>query len=256
MDWCRLYGEMLDDPKVGTLDDAQFRTWVELLMVATKADAGGNTKLKPDETSINWALRRNASVTLQELLQRELVTLNESGELVINAWADRQKKGDSSAARVAKFREKQRLSSTNASETLQKRSSNALEESREDKNRKDSGTSNAVTPNAKIALGDDGAWTGIPDALMATWKQAYPALSLDAELSKAAAWIIANPANKKSNYARFLTNWLTRAQDHAPRAKSGQAAQQPRNARFDAVAYVNRNRTSENHERTDDIIDV
>jgi uncharacterized protein YdaU (DUF1376 family) len=121
---------------------------------------------------------------------------------------------------------------------------------------KDSGTSNAVTPNAKIALGDDGAWTGIPDALMATWKQAYPALSLDAELSKAAAWIIANPKNKKSNYARFLTNWLTRAQDHAPRTHSGQAAQQPRNGKFDAVAFVNRNRPTENHERTDDVIDV
>jgi len=132
----------------------------------------------------------------------------------------------------------------------------ALAREEKNKNRKDSGTSNAVTPNAKIALGDDGAWTGIPDALMATWKQAYPALSLDAELSKAAAWIIANPANKKSNYARFLTNWLTRAQDHAPRVKSGQAAQQPRNARFDAVAFVNRNRPTETHERTDDIIDV
>lgn len=132
----------------------------------------------------------------------------------------------------------------------------ALAREEKNKNRKDSGTSNAVTPNAKIALGDDGAWSGIPDALMATWLQAYPALSLDAELSKAAAWIIANPANKKSNYARFLTNWLTRAQDHAPRVKSGQAAQQPRSARFDAVAFVNRNRTTENHERTDDIIDV
>lgn len=132
----------------------------------------------------------------------------------------------------------------------------ALARKEKEKNKKDSGISNAVTPNAKIALGDDGAWTGIPDALMATWKQAYPALSLDAELSKAAAWIIANPANKKSNYARFLTNWLTRAQDHAPRVKPGQAAQQPRNARFDAVAFVNRNRTSENHERTDDVIDV
>lgn len=69
----------------------------------------------------------------------------------------------------------------------------------------------------KISLDAEGNWVGIPAQLMAKWKEAYPALSLGAELSKAAAWIIANPKNKKSNYARFLTNWLTRAQDKAPK---------------------------------------
>jgi hypothetical protein len=137
MDWCRLYGEMLDDPKVGTLDDAQFRTWVELLMVATKADACGNTKLTPDETSINWALRRNASVTLQELLHRELVTLNENGEIVITEWDKRQKKSDSSADRVAKHRANQRLSNTNDTETLQKQNGNGLDKKREEKKREE-----------------------------------------------------------------------------------------------------------------------
>lgn len=76
-------------------------------------------------------------------------------------------------------------------------------------------------PSGKISLDADGVWHDIPIALMATWVKAYPALSLDAELSKAAAWIIANPKNKKSNYARFLTNWLTRAQDKAPKHGGG-----------------------------------
>jgi uncharacterized protein YdaU (DUF1376 family) len=116
-----------------------------------------------------------------------------------------------------------------------------------------SGDAKAVAPNAKIALGDDGAWIGIPDALMATWKQAYPALSLDAELSKAAAWIIANPTNKKSNYARFLTNWMTRSQDRAPRSNT---PSQSRQERFDPVGYVNRNRPTDRNERSDNIIDV
>lgn len=137
MDWCRLYGEMLDDPKVGTLDDAGFRTWVELLMVATKADAGGNTKLTADESSINWALRRNASVTLQVLLQRELVTLNAAGEIVITEWEKRQMKSDSSAERVAKHRANQRLSTTNVTGTLQERDGNGLEEKREEEIREE-----------------------------------------------------------------------------------------------------------------------
>jgi hypothetical protein len=57
----------------------------------------------------------------------------------------------------------------------------------------------------------------ITPGLRDAWQRAYPALSLDAELARAAAWLIANPKNKKSNYARFLTGWLSRAQDRAPR---------------------------------------
>jgi hypothetical protein len=49
------------------------------------------------------------------------------------------------------------------------------------------------------------------------WKRAFPALDLDVELARAEAWLVANPANRKSNYLRFLTNWLQRAQDRAPR---------------------------------------
>lgn len=74
-----------------------------------------------------------------------------------------------------------------------------------------------VAPSEKISLDAGGVWVGIPPVLLAKWNEAYPALSLDAELAKASAWIIANPKNKKSNYARFLTNWLARAQDSAPR---------------------------------------
>lgn len=57
----------------------------------------------------------------------------------------------------------------------------------------------------------------VPEALNSQWRQAYPAVNLDVELSKASAWLLANPKNAKSNYARFLTNWLAKAQDRAPR---------------------------------------
>lgn len=58
------------------------------------------------------------------------------------------------------------------------------------------------------------AWV-VPEPLMAQWVAAYPAVDVAGELAKAAAWLLANPKNAKSNYARFLTNWLTRAQDRA-----------------------------------------
>lgn len=60
-----------------------------------------------------------------------------------------------------------------------------------------------------------GAWS-VPDLLQGQWGKAYPAVDVERELASAAAWLMANPANQKSNYARFLTNWLKRCQDRAP----------------------------------------
>lgn len=78
-------------------------------------------------------------------------------------------------------------------------------------------------PNANDVRFDaaTGTWS-VPDLLQNQWETAYPALVVQTELAKAGAWLLANPKNQKSNYARFLTNWLTRAQDRAP-AKGGGA---------------------------------
>jgi hypothetical protein len=77
--------------------------------------------------------------------------------------------------------------------------------------------------SAKIALSAEGTWENISSEQIGLWERAYPALSLDTELAAAAAWIVANPQNAKSNYARYLTNWFKRAQDRAPRRASGHA---------------------------------
>ena len=42
------------------------------------------------------------------------------------------------------------------------------------------------------------------------WAEAYPAVDLHVELAKAAAWLVANPANRKSNYDAFLNRWFAR----------------------------------------------
>ena len=62
---------------------------------------------------------------------------------------------------------------------------------------------------------DGSSFSGI-NGFADVWRKAYPAVDLNIEISKAAAWLAANPKNRKSNYARFLTNWLARAQDRAP----------------------------------------
>jgi uncharacterized protein YdaU (DUF1376 family) len=52
------------------------------------------------------------------------------------------------------------------------------------------------------------------------WAEAYPAIDIQAELNKAAAWVIANPKNVKKQWGRFLNSWLSRAQDKAPRVQA------------------------------------
>lgn len=61
------------------------------------------------------------------------------------------------------------------------------------------------------------AWIGIGDSDKSEWAKAFPAVVIDQELAKMSAWLKANPSNRKSNFRRFITNWLTRAQDRAAR---------------------------------------
>jgi len=49
--------------------------------------------------------------------------------------------------------------------------------------------------------------------LLPVWVKAYPGVDVVAEVRKANAWEVANPEKRKVNRPRFLTNWLSRAQD-------------------------------------------
>lgn len=72
---------------------------------------------------------------------------------------------------------------------------------------------------------------------MAVWKKAYPAIDIEIELQKAAAWLVSNPNNRKSQYGRFLNGWLTRAQDRAPRVGSSSTS----SSLFDGVVGYEQN---------------
>ncbi|MGI4812129.1 MAG: hypothetical protein ACRYGG_02120 [Janthinobacterium lividum] len=249
---------MLDDPKIGRLSDAEFRTWVELLMVATKADANGNTRTT--ESDLDWTLRRNASVTLHALLKSEIVTLNDESEIVINAWEDRQKKGDSSAGRVKKFREKQRLSNTNANETLQKREANALEESREEEIRKEKPTTKAQ----RVPRFDAQAHLesmGVEPAIARDWlslrkekKLAPTETAFGGVLSEAGkAGISMNEALRiccTRGWGGFEFAWLAnRGNAQAPPSGAG-------GKKFDPVEYVNRKRPDGEKNERNLIVDM
>lgn len=66
---------------------------------------------------------------------------------------------------------------------------------------------------------EKGTFQGITEDDELRWQEAYPAVPIPPAISQAAAWLKANPANKKSNYERFLVNWFKRDQDKAARVR-------------------------------------
>jgi hypothetical protein len=66
----------------------------------------------------------------------------------------------------------------------------------------------------------NGNFQGITEDQELAWQEAYPAIPIPPAIAQAAAWLKANPSNKKSNYARFLVNWFSRAQDRAGRVRA------------------------------------
>lgn len=55
------------------------------------------------------------------------------------------------------------------------------------------------------------------------WKAAYPAVDVERELRAMAAWLDANPKNRKTEggIRRFIVGWLAKAQNRAPRVVVG-----------------------------------
>ena len=110
MKWFRLHLEILDDYKVSSLSDHEFRTWIKLLCIAA------NTMGKlPSVEEIAFRLRFTTART-QSVLSRliELRLIDEvAGGLIPHNWDVWQYKSDCSTERVRSHRE-----------TFQKRSRN------------------------------------------------------------------------------------------------------------------------------------
>jgi len=58
-----------------------------------------------------------------------------------------------------------------------------------------------------------GEWENIENDQIEKWEKAYPACDIKMQLLKMAVWLKANPKKMKSNYPRFIANWLSRSQD-------------------------------------------
>jgi len=57
------------------------------------------------------------------------------------------------------------------------------------------------------------------------WKETYPACDIKQELLYMVDWLISNPSKKKSNYVRFISNWLRKQQDRGGTKKEFKPSQ-------------------------------
>ena len=103
----------------------------------------------------------------------------------------------------------------------------------------------------KIAFDpSSGRLTHISAEFAGRLKEAFPHLDVEEEIRKAELWLYANPAKRKSNYERFLINWLSRAEashaevsraeaSHKGRAEGGRGG---KNGRYIAVSNAPKSR--------------
>lgn len=100
--WFRMYDDLLDDPKVQRLDPVLFKTWVNLLCLASRNDG-----VLPAMEDIAFALRVDEGVAVSRIVELSGKGLIDEieGEQRPHNWDNRQFKTDNSTERSRKHRE-------------------------------------------------------------------------------------------------------------------------------------------------------
>src|SRR5262245_43071857 len=128
MDWFRMYHATLDNPKVQQLASELFKTWINLLCLASQTN--GRKGTLPPERAIAFRLRLSLE-TVQEqiavLIDIGLIDRANATTIAMHDWNDFQYISDSSTGRVHRHRAMKRFSNSqgnvarNVSETFKNR---------------------------------------------------------------------------------------------------------------------------------------
>jgi hypothetical protein len=126
--WFRFYDDALDDPKVQLLSPELFKTWINILSIASK-----NSGKLLSVGDISFRLRisiQDAQARIDDLILAKLIDIAPDGSLTPHNWHVRQYPSDSSTERVKKHRGTQKSAAEkpgNVTETAVKRFSNGTE---------------------------------------------------------------------------------------------------------------------------------
>lgn len=112
--WWRAYDEALNDPKLQKLSGDLFKSWFNLVCLASK-----NEGQLPPMDDVAFALRTTtvkAAGIVTDLVTRKLFD-RDGSRFIPHNWESRQFKSDVSNDRVAAFRKRQRNAECNVTET-------------------------------------------------------------------------------------------------------------------------------------------
>ena len=105
--WFRFYSEALHDPKIVTLTDRQFRSWVGILTMASVNN--GTMPTNRDVASHLRLSQKDTEDQINDLIEMGLIDICPDGSMTPHNWSKRQYSGDgkTSSERVKKHRLKQ-----------------------------------------------------------------------------------------------------------------------------------------------------
>ena len=215
--WFKLHCSALDDPDLDNLDIGDFGRWAKLGTFAKRHGTAGTLRLAPPARALCAALQVSDFDALMKIIERfphvtvrrdnSSVSLVTSASVTFDNWSKYQ--GDFSSPRVARFRE-------------MKRSKRRGEEKRIRREEKPPPTSPpAVAFQIPSRIEEALRRAPILGAVTrlhtpAFWQaqvRANAGVNFAEEILKAEAWLVANPARgPKKDVARFLHNWLSRAE--------------------------------------------
>lgn len=261
MEWFRVYHGMVSDDKWSLIarKSGQPRAfvvavWAMLLEIASQdEDRGSVEAFDPEVADALFDMPDGAAQAIFDALCSGKNPRIAGG--CILSWEKRQpqreREDSSSAERVRRHRDRKRLETAgNASETptsedvtpcnatvtpcnaprteknreekKEERKTDASHLAQSDASASSTPEANPSPPAALIPLVDGSAFP-VPQALVAEFESAYPAVDIPGELARIRAWCITNPKNRKtkSGIRRFLNSWLSKAQNQAPRASPG-----------------------------------
>jgi len=119
MQWFRMYGEALNDPKVQKLPPEIFKIWVNLLCLACTNNGALHETLEDNSFALHETLDSVSSAFHHLEKVGLLVTVGETFH--IKNWGKRQYKSDTSTERVKRFRKRSRNVTVTAPDTEQNR---------------------------------------------------------------------------------------------------------------------------------------
>lgn len=217
MDWFRMYSEFASDPKVQSMSEAMQRRLVMLLCLRCS-----NTLVTLQDDEISFALR----ISNEELAETKALFMRKNfitEDWEIKQWDKRQFASDSSAARVARHRARQKEQAEvecNVTVTPQNRTDTEQIQNREEQKKE--------TPSAapKYSPSHDLIAKGVDPQIAADWlavrkgkKAASTKTAIDAVLEKILAAGLTVDAGLRicceRGWAGFNIDWLQGGQARA-----------------------------------------